>query len=106
MSPSWVSYGVSIVSILAKNDRIITAPYCLCMELVPVSQWTANPPSSLAVHLYSQLITGMLSVCWDVCMPGVFYEGLPHPSIPHAAHHTHLDMAYYNVMDGRLYHSS
>ena len=34
-SPSLASYGVSIMRILKKTDRIITAPHCICKQSSP-----------------------------------------------------------------------
>ena len=53
ISPLWASYGVSIVRILEKIDRVITAPHCICIFSCTLSFLQSN-------QTYSQLFRDRL----------------------------------------------
>ena len=52
ISPSWASYGVSIVRICEKIDRVITAPHCTYLNLNLVSVTACWAASHVLPHLW------------------------------------------------------
>ena len=80
-SPSRASYGVSIVRILEKNDRVRTAPHCICFQNdkrdhISYINWYVHPgvPYKMIKRLISYLpIKYALSLCGQVWWHGIFW---------------------------------
>ena len=80
-SPSRASYGVSIVRILEKNDRVRTAPHCICFQNdkrdhISYINWYVHPgvPYKMIKWLISYLpIKYVLSLCGQVWWHGIFW---------------------------------
>ena len=68
-SPLRASYGVPIVIILDKIDRVITAPHSMCAQFCYGSVCCGYIIIRLSTHVVRGCFTGTVAILWSVKEP-------------------------------------